>query len=94
MPTIRTSKPLRWFHTYSQFRILLEKAKPIKSKKKKSIFIKSTEQRRYEQRSQMVLQISSYLRKPDQQEEYFWRAMRWGGVGFLTAQTLHYFLTR
>ena len=51
-------------------------------------------ERRYLQRQQMLKLLISNQSWPNVGNSRFWKAMRWGGVGFLAAQALHYFLSR
>ena len=51
--------------------------------------------RRAGQRRRLALELlaAAELQLP-QDEHLFWRGLRWGGLGFLVAQTLHHFLPR
>ena len=84
-------KPLHWLHHLSTV-LLICRAEAKKGKQGKP---KSLAQRRSLQRQRLAHQL---LEAQDWWSVggagRFWRAMRWGGGGFLLAQTLHHFLPR
>lgn len=84
-------KPLHWLHHLSTV-LLICRAEAKKGKQGKP---KSLAQRRSLQRQRLAHQL---LEAQDWWsvggDGRFWRAMRWGGGGFLLAQTLHHFLPR
>lgn len=84
-------KPLHWLHHLSTV-LFICRAEVKKGKQGKP---KSLAQRRSLQRQRLAHQL---LEAQDWWsvggDGRFWRAMRWGGGGFLVAQTLHHFLPR
>ena len=87
-------KPLHWLHHLSTV-LLICRGEPKKSKGSKASNARSLAQRRSFQRQRLAHQL---LEAQDWWsvggDGRFWRAMRWGGGGFLVAQALHHFLPR
>jgi len=82
-------KPLQWLHKLATINSILYDSKIISKYPLKTPF-----QRRLHQRKQFLKILISNQPWQSDGDGKFWRAMRWGGAGFLTSQTLHYFLTR
>ena len=84
-------KPLHWLHHLSTVLVIC-RGEVNKAKGRKA---RSLAQRRSFQRQQLAHQL---LEAQDWWsvggDGRFWRAMRWGGGGFLVAQALHHFLPR
>lgn len=91
---IKRQKPIKWLHKYVEIKALFAKNPNRKTKLVKKSVIHSTIERRYLQRHQMLRLLISNQAWPPTERGGFWRAMRWGGAGFLAAQALHYFLPR
>ena len=82
-------KPLQWLHKLAAINSILYDSKIISKYRLKTPF-----QRRLHQRKQFLKILISNQPWQSVGDGKFWRAMRWGGAGFLASQTLHYFLTR
>ncbi len=82
-------KPLRWLHKLATINFILYDSKIISSYR-----VKTPLQRRFYQRKQFLKIFIDNQPWPTMENGRFWKAMRWGGAGFLAAQTLHYFLPR
>lgn len=91
---IKRQKPIKWLHKYVEIKALFAKDLNRRKKLAKKSVIHSTIERRYLQRHQMLRLLISNQTLPPTERGGFWRAMRWGGAGFLAAQALHYFLPR
>ena len=86
--------PIKWLHKYVEIKALFAKNLNTRKKLAKKSVIHSTIERRYLQRHQMLRLLVTNQTWPPTERGGFWRAMRWGGAGFLAAQALHYFLPR
>ena len=82
-------KPLQWLHKLAAINSILYDSKIISKYPLKTPF-----QRRLHQRKQFLKILISNQPWQSDGDDKFWRAMRWGGAGFLASQTLHYLLTR
>lgn len=91
---IKRQKPIQWLHKYVEIRALFAKNLNRRKKLERKSVIKTTTDRRYLQRHQMLRLLISNQSWPIIENGQFWRALRWGGAGFLAAQALHYFLPR
>lgn len=91
---IKRQKPIKWLHKYVEIKALFAKNLNRRKKLAEKSVIHSTIERRYLQRHQMLRLLVTNQTWPPTESGGFWRAMRWGGAGFLAAQALHYFLPR
>lgn len=91
---IERQKPIQWLHKYVEIKAIFAKNLNRRKKLERKSVIKTTTERRYLQRHQMLRLLISNQPWPIIENGRFWRAMRWGGAGFLAAQALHYFLPR
>jgi hypothetical protein len=87
-------KPLHWLHHLSTVLVIC-RGEVNKAKGSKASNARSLAQRRSLQRQRLAHQL---LEAQDWWsvggDGRFWRALRWGGGGFLVAQALHHFLPR
>lgn len=84
-------KPLHWLHHLSTVLVICRG----EAKKGKQGRPRSLAQRRSFQRQQLARQLLEAQNWWSVGGDgRFWRAMRWGGGGFLVAQALHHFLPR
>ena len=82
-------KSHQWLHQLATINSILYDSKIISKYPLKTPF-----QRRLHQRKQFLKILISNQPWQSDGDGKFWRAMRWGGAGFLASQTLHYLLTR
>ena len=94
MKMIKRQKPVQWLHKYVEITALFARNLNRRKRFDRKSEIKSTMERRYLQRQQMLKLLISNQPWPNMENSRFWKAMRWGGAGFLAAQALHYFLSR
>ena len=85
----KIQKPLKWLHKLATINSILYDSKIISKYQ-----FKTPLQRRLHQRKQFLKTLISNQVWQSDGDGKFWRAMRWGGAGFLASQTLHYLLTR